>query len=177
MGKAKVERRGQRREQKVRGSSGELNLSDARIRQLLNFEHVEELFHIITLMNEKQTERFLEHYKQTPSLSARDRSLDRAIRTSRNHAELERNVLRAVVEHLNSEREALASQMSELRKQGIDTYIEELKLMKLKHKISLFHATGKKEDYYKAKKLIFEIGEELRAKLEGEGKAKQNRKI
>ncbi len=137
-----------------------LKLTESKIKKLLDVAHIEELLYMIHLLNEKQAAKFIEHYKQS-EIKSEDRKIDGIIRKSNDLKELLNYLNEELVNSLKDEHEKIKEKMHFLRKKGFDVYIEDIRLMAIPLKIDLFKATMNKDDFYKIKKSLSDIKEEL----------------
>ncbi|GBE20010.1 hypothetical protein BMS3Abin17_00742 [archaeon BMS3Abin17] len=138
-----------------------LIITESKIKKLLNFEHIEELFHLLHILNDEQVELFIEHYKNQEREQLVDKKIDAMINKSRTKYELMNNLRAELINSLNLEYRDLKERISSLRKKGKDTYIEDIKVMSLPPKIKLFNATNDKQDFYKIKKITSEVSMSL----------------
>ncbi len=141
-----------------------VSVSDSKILKLLDVSHLDELFYLISILEDKEINLFLEHYKKVSSIDSKDEKLDRLIKNSKNRFELLENIRKEIINKMNDEYLELRSKISTLRKKGEDIYIEDITSLNIPHKIRMFDATSKKEDYYKAKKMLENIGKEVELK-------------
>ncbi len=136
-------------------------ITESRIKKLLDFEHLEELFHVLNMLNDKQVESFIKHYKASKD-KTKDKKIDKIIKESSSRKELIEKIKDELVAMLNSEYALLKEEISSKRKSGKDVYIEDLKLMSVPGKIKMFNATSDKKDFYSAKKILHEVRESLK---------------
>ncbi len=137
-----------------------------KIKALLDFAHIEELFYTLTILKDKEIKTFLEHYRKSEISPARDKKLDLAIRNSTNQFELIDNIRNELIKSLEDEIQEVKNRLSALSKNGKDVYVEKMKLLTTPLKIKVFKATGKKEDFYKIKKIISQVDEQIKPKEE-----------
>ncbi|MBU0907074.1 MAG: hypothetical protein KKD18_06580 [Nanoarchaeota archaeon] len=140
--------------------------TDEKIEALLDFAHIEELFHTLNILKDKEIRTFLEHYKKSEISPTKDKRIDLLIRNSENQHKLRDNVRDEIVRSVENEIQDLKSRMSALTKKGKDTYVEMVKLLTAPLKIKIFKATGNKDDFYKIKKIISAIEEKIKPKEE-----------
>lgn len=140
--------------------------TDEKIKALMDFEHIEELFYTLNILKDKEVKQFLEHYKNSDISPTNDKKVDLIVRNSENHYKLKDNIRDEIVSSLDEEIQELKSRMSALTKKGKDTYVEMIKLMTAPLKIKIFKATGKKDDFYKAKKIVSSVEETIKPKEE-----------
>lgn len=145
----------------------EIELTEKKIKTLLDVQHLEELFFLVNLLNDKQIEIFLEHYKKAEISPSPDAKVDTIIKSSKNKIELVNEIKKELVESLKDSRDKIRQKISELRKKGADVFVEDMKSLNIPQKIKLFAATSKKEDFYKIKKTIEEVSIEL-SRIESE---------
>jgi len=143
-------------------------ITESRIKKLLDFEHIEELFYLLNILNDKQVETFIKHYKESGSSSEKikDKKIESAIKNSKTKIELVDKIKKELINSLNEEYKELKERISSIRKKGADVYVEDLKAMTIPLKIRMFSATSSKEDFYKIKKTMNEVNENLRIKEE-----------
>ena len=137
----------------------DLKITESKIKKLLDINHLEELLHVISILNSNQLEVFISHYKSKAFPNSKDKKVDLLINNSKSSKDLLLNVKNELISELEDEHINLKSDLSGIRKKGIDVYVESVKLMSLPLKIKIFSATEKKEDFYKVKKIISEIKE------------------
>ncbi|MFH1801984.1 MAG: hypothetical protein ABH864_00870 [archaeon] len=150
--------------------------TDEKIKALLDFDHIEELFYTLNILKDKEIKTFLEHYKKSEIPPSRDKKIDLAIRGSNTDIELKENIRDEIISHLEDEIQELKTRLSTLTKKGKDVYVEHVKLMTAPLKINVFKATAKKEDFYKIKKITSSVDEKIKPKeeeLEREEKDKE----
>lgn len=140
--------------------------TDEKIKALLDFDHIEELFYTLSILKDKEVKLFLEHYKNKEIPPTKDNKIDLIIRNSDNHHELRDNVRDEIATSVDEEIQDIKSRMSTLAKKGKDTYVEMMKLLQAPLKLKIFKATGNKDDFYKAKKIISGVEETIKPKEE-----------
>lgn len=153
-----------------------LSITEAKIKKMLSVEHLEELFHILNLLDDKQISLFLQHYKNSEIEKSKDQKIDTLIKSAKDDHELLESLKKELSLQLSEELEKLKANISELTKKGIDTYIESIKTLSIKSKVRMFLATGKKEDFYKVKKMLFSLDESLKPKREELKKIEERKK-
>ncbi len=141
----------------------EIKLTEAKIKTLLDVQHLEELFFLVNLLNDKQIEIFLQHYKKSEIPPSPDAKVDTIVKNSKNKLELVNSIKSELLESLKDSQDKIRQKVSELRKKGADVFIEDLKSLNIAQKIKLFNATAKKEDFYKIKKVHEEVSAELKS--------------
>ena len=141
-----------------------LRITEAKIKKMLNVEHLEELFYIINLLDNKQISLFIKHYKNSEIEKSKDQRIDSIIRNAKNSFDLIKTLKKELATQLSEELGELKTNISEINKGGIDTYMESIKVMSIPLKIGIFLATGKREDFYKIKKMLSAIKDTLKPK-------------
>jgi len=143
-----------------------LRITESKIKQLLDVSHLEELFHILELLNEKQIEKFLNHYKEQKLSNSKDQKIDLILKKSSTRVEILDKLKKQLTDSVKSEYEDARREISFLRKKGLDVYVEDLKSMKIPLKMRMFNATSSKKDFYAIKKVLEEVNIVLKEKRE-----------
>jgi hypothetical protein len=136
-------------------------ITEEKIKQLLDFKHIEELFYLIHILNHPQVEIFLKHYKESQPRKTIDKKLDAMIRKSETKEELVNLLKRELTASLDLEYRKITQKIAAAEKNGHDPYIEKLKAESIPSRIKLFSSTAAKEDYYRVKKVLLDIENEL----------------
>lgn len=144
---------GKKREKKVIKSKSE-NMPDAKIKKFLDFKHIEELFLMLSLLNEVELTKFIAHYKDARRSLKKNKKIDKIFLHAQTPQELLSELKNEIVLLLRKEHEDIHQEISILRKKRKDMFIEDLRLMKVSPKIRLFEVTGSKSDFYAVKKII-----------------------
>jgi hypothetical protein len=160
-------------------------LTDSKIKKLLDFKHLEELFYLLQTLDEKQVESFLKHYKDSDIKHTEDQKLERVMKSSETTHQLIENVKTEIAKSLTDEYDKIRENISSLRKKGSDLYIEDIKSLSTPGKIKMFKSTGSKDDFHKVKKSLHDLqivvdetlkeSEEKQAQEEKEKKAKEEK--
>lgn len=155
-----------------------LKITEKKIKKLLDFEHLEELYFILHLLNDKQIESFINHYKNFKIKNSKDQKIDALIKRSKTSSELFDLVKLELIKSKKEEYIKIKQEISGLRKKGFDVYIEDIKLMSVPLKIKIFDATSDKKDLYRINKIIIDIESSLTSKkIEIENNNKQKELI
>jgi len=141
-----------------------LRMTEAKIKKMLDVAHLEELFHILNLLNDKQISLFIQHYKNSEIEKTSDQKLDLLIKNSENYNDLLEALKKELVAKLSDELIDVKATISDVLKGGVDAYVETVKAMSIPLKIRIFEATGSKDDYYKVKKILHSLEESLEPK-------------
>jgi len=141
-----------------------LKITESKIKQLLDLSHLEELFHILELLNDKQIEKFIEHYNGQKVSNSKDPKIDLILKKSSTKIEILDKLKKQLTDSVQGEYADARREISFLRKKGIDVYVEDLKSMKVPLKIRMFNATSSKKDYYAIKKILEEVNVVLKEK-------------
>jgi hypothetical protein len=144
--------------------SSKLSIDEDKIKSLLDFKHLEELFYIILMLNDLQIEKFIEHYNSGQFPKAKEPKLDMLIRNSKDANQLVVGLKNELVSSLLDDERNVKSEMSKLRKKGADLFVEGLKILSVPLKIRLFSSTFNKKDYYNVKKIFSDIRESMKIK-------------
>lgn len=153
-----------------------LKITEKKIKKLLDFKHLEELYFILHLLNNKQIESFINHYKNSKIKNSKDQKIDALIKRSRTSSELFNSVKLELIKSKKEEYIKIKQEISSLRKKGLDVYIEDIKLMSVPLKIKIFDATSDKKDLYRINKIIIDIQSSLadkKTEIENNNKQKE----
>jgi len=124
--------------------------------------NLEELNYLINLLDPHQIEKFMHHYKEKKHpKNVEDFQTYKVVTTSKDYKELIERLKEGLGEKLISEYDDLKKEISDIRKKGGDVLIEDLKLSSVPLKIKLFKATMEKKDFYKIKKILKEVKDEI----------------
>jgi hypothetical protein len=144
-------------------------ITEEKIKNLLDFKHIEELFFLVHLLNHSQVEIFLKHYRMSKPRKKIDKKLDSIVRKAATKDNLVSALKTKLVYSLDAEYSRINKEIARAEKSGHDLYVEKLKIESIPNKIRLFNNTANNSDYYKVKRVLFEIENELK-KLETEYK-------
>jgi hypothetical protein len=136
-------------------------LTEAKIKKLVSFEHEEELFHILAILDDKELSSFMQHYKNAEMPQTTDKKLDQIIRAAESPKELIMKVKAYLAELAEDEYKKVKDTISARRKKGFDVFIEWLRISSIPQKIKLFKATSLKRDYLKIRNTLTEISNAL----------------
>jgi len=151
-------------------------LSDAKIKKLLDFEHIEELYFLLGILSDKDIDTFIAHYKGATVGPTREARLDTLIKNAAKSYDLAHAIRDELAKRLLDEYDEIRGEMRVYRKKGIDVFVEDVVSMQIPLKVRLFKATGKKEDFYKVKKMLGATKEKLLVQKEAYTKLEQERK-
>ncbi len=152
-------------ESKGKTKKTRIRITESKIKKLLDFDHLEELFHVINLLTDSQVEEFIKHYKNSEIAGSKDKKIDSIFKKSKTKKDLIDSLKKELINSLKAEYNDLKEKISSQRKKGYDVYIEDLKSMSIPLKIKMFNATSEKNDFYKIKKIIHEVKESLEYKI------------
>ncbi len=158
------------------------SLTDTKIKKLLTISHIEELYFLLNTLSDTDIERFIKHYQASEIAHAKEPRVDAMVSQAENSHMLRKQVQKELATQLLEEYETIKGDISTYRKNGIDTYLESLKLMSVPLKVKMFTATTSKEDFYKVKKILETVKttiaghKETILKLEEEKKAREKKR-
>lgn len=140
----------------TKGKSSEISkhLSDA-----------DDLFYFVSILDKNTIEQFLAHYNGGAKKNA---EIDDILKKSKTAEELIDKLKKKITSKLTDEYQSICDEIGKRRKKGIDTYIEELRLISVPPKIKMFESTMDKKDFYKVKKILDDIMQSLKP-LENSG--------
>lgn len=126
--------------------------------KLAKLGNIEEFYFLIGILNPKEIEKFILHYKKKHhEIDEKHKVIDAILLRSKNMKELMESTREALAKSLEMEYENIKMKISGLRKKGVEMNIEGLKIMNIPQKIKMFEATFEKKDYYKVKQIMHEV--------------------
>jgi hypothetical protein len=142
-----------------------IKLTKNKINSLANIKNIDDIYHITTIVSKNMLMEILLNIKKSLKSLKRnglDIHIIKIIRQSKDPDTFIKKINEEQIRILTDTHENLRSKASEKRKEGKDTFIADIEMMSLPLKIKIFESTKNKKDFYKIKKLILSIENNLK---------------
>jgi len=132
-------------------------LTKKKLDELAEIKDIEEFYHIIEVLKEKDFNKFIDHYKN----KSQNNEIIEIIKKSKDKKELLILLKQKIIAYLKEKQSEIERKLSEKRKQGKDLYMQSLKYMSIPLKIKIYEATLQKKDLYRIKNIIDDLEKDL----------------